>query len=79
MIIPHSTHGLAKKPRPSSGKLVNIKGTTAQWMAQSVEAVMPILSNREEVCENPCCKYNLNATQLHLNYISYFCHILTIK
>ncbi len=46
MIMPHSTHGLAKNPSPTNGRLVNTKGTMAQWMAHKVEAVMPMLSNR---------------------------------
>ncbi len=43
--MPHSIHGLAKKPKPTNGKLVKNTGTAAQWIAQSVEAVMPILSS----------------------------------
>jgi hypothetical protein len=45
MIMIHSTQGLAKKPSPSKGKLVKNIGTAAQCIAQSVEAVMPILSS----------------------------------
>ena len=47
MIIPHSNHGLAKKPKPNKGRLENIKGTMAQCMAHKVDAVMPILSSRD--------------------------------
>jgi len=49
IIIPHSTQALAKKPRPTSGKLVNNRGTTAQCTAHKVDAVIPILSSRDEV------------------------------
>lgn len=46
-IIPHSTAGSAKKPRPSKGKLVISTGTAAQCIAHNVDAVIPILSSRE--------------------------------
>lgn len=45
MIMPHSNNGLAKKPRPARGRQVSKTGTTAQCIAQSVDAVIPILSN----------------------------------
>lgn len=44
----HSKKGFAKKPKPSSGRLVIMIGTIAQWIAQSTEAVIPMLSNFEE-------------------------------
>lgn len=46
-IIPHSNNGLAKNPKPDSGKKVSSKGTTAQCTAHRVDAVMPMLSNFE--------------------------------
>jgi hypothetical protein len=52
MIMLHSTQGLAKKPNPTNGKLVNNTGTAAQWMAHSVEAVIPILSNLKLIFSN---------------------------
>src|SRR3569833_2126022 len=45
-IMLHSTQGFAKNPSPTNGRLVNTKGTMAQWMAHKVEAAMPMLSNR---------------------------------
>ena len=39
-----STASFAKKPKPHKGKTVIKKGNAAQCMAQSVDAVMPILS-----------------------------------
>jgi len=68
MIMPHSTQALAKKPKPISGRLVNTNGTIAQWMAQSVEAVMPILSRPIENLEKCMHKYTTNATLMHLLY-----------
>jgi hypothetical protein len=44
-IMLHSTQGLAKKPKPKIGKLVKKTGTAAQCIAQSVEAVIPMLSS----------------------------------
>lgn len=44
-IIEISIHSSAKKPRLQRGNNETIKGTTAQWIAQIVEAVIPILSN----------------------------------
>jgi hypothetical protein len=61
-IIPHSTHGLARNPRPSNGKLVNNTGTTAQCTAQMVDAVIPILSSWAEVFWKFICKDKSNAT-----------------
>ena len=49
IIIPHSNHGFAKKPRPIKGKAVIKIGTRAQWIAQNVDAVMPMLSNLEVI------------------------------
>lgn len=45
MIILHSNHGFAKKPKPNNGKLVTISGTTAQRIAHIADAVIPILSS----------------------------------
>lgn len=45
IIMIHSTHALAKNPRPIKGRLVKNTGTAAQCIAQSVEAVMPTLSS----------------------------------
>lgn len=43
-IIVISTASLARKPIPHIGKTVIINGNTAQCMAQSIEAVMPMRS-----------------------------------
>ena len=43
-IMPISTHSLAKKLKPHKGRNVIKRGTIAQWMAQSTDAVMPKLS-----------------------------------
>ena len=34
MIIPHSNHGFAKKPRPINGNTVINTGTKPQWITQ---------------------------------------------
>lgn len=44
-IIEISIHSSAKKPKPQRGNTEIMKGMTAQWIAQNVEAVIPILSN----------------------------------
>lgn len=44
-IMLSSTHSSARKPSPQSGNVDNANGTTAQWMAQKVEAVIPIRSS----------------------------------
>jgi hypothetical protein len=77
-IIPHSTQALARKPKPSSGKLVNNTGTIAQCIAHRVEAVIPMLSSRADVFWKSMCKYKLmqhNCINLYV-FLSNF--ILTI-
>ncbi|MDB5156365.1 MAG: hypothetical protein JWR50_1072 [Mucilaginibacter sp.] len=64
MIIPHSNSGLAKNPRPAKGKHVSSTGTTAQCIAQSVDAVMPILSNLEPSFLDAMPQIYINATLL---------------
>ncbi len=43
----HSNQGFAKKLKPSNGRVVITKGTIAQCMAHSIEAVIPMLSSFE--------------------------------
>jgi hypothetical protein len=66
-IMVHSTQGLAKKPKPKRGKLVKKTGTAAQCIAQSVEAVIPMLSSFMAIFNDlMVAKININATIFHL-------------
>jgi len=71
MIMPHSNKGLAKNPSPASGRQVSKTGTTAQCIAQSVDAVMPILSNLEPRFFDTICKY----MQMQHNCVFYLLNI----
>lgn len=65
MIIPHSNNGLAKKPKPVSGKKVSKIGTMAQCIAHKVDAVIPMLSNLEPRFLDVMGQIYTNATLLH--------------
>ena len=66
-IMLHSIQGLAKKPKPKIGRLVKKTGTAAQCIAQSVEAVIPMLSSFMAIFNDLIdAKININATIFHL-------------